>query len=119
MRVEDEFDILSGESGDSGSAAGDGSDGSGGDGTSAAGDESQGKRRKREDTTVKTCGTIDGIPVQCAGDSLEDPPVVNTVISSSVVFENKFIDVYAGVKTPVREVHTAYNDLLVSSSDFR
>ena len=107
LRAKHEFDILSGETGDSGSSAGDGSDGSGGDGTSAAGDESQGKRRKREDTTVKTCGTIDGIPVQCAGDSREDPPVINAVISSSVVFENKFIDVYAGVKTTVREVRTA------------
>ena len=109
MRDEQWLDNLSGsgESGDSGSAAGDGSDGSGGGSANAAGDESQGKRRKREDT-VKTCGMIDGIPVQCAGDdSLEDPPVVTAVVSSSVVFENKFIDIFAGVEPLVREVHTA------------
>ena len=90
-------------SGSEASTAGDGSQGD-----SATGDSStQGsnKRRKREDTTVKTCGTIDGIPVQCSGgDSLESPPAETTVVSSSVVFENKFIDIFAGDEPNVRKV---------------
>ena len=59
-------------------------------------------RKKRE---VKFCGQIDGIPVQCAGDTLAAPPVETTAVSDSVVFENKFIDIFAGTEAEVRKVH--------------
>lgn len=105
MTTELGLDNLSGSGGGSGGGSGDGSDGSGGGSTSASGEE--GKRKKR---AVKTCGTIDGIPVECAGDggnSLDEPPAEDTVVSNSVVFENKFIDIFAGVEPLVREVHSA------------
>ena len=76
--------------------------------TEATGDSSQqgsNKRRKRADTTtVKTCGMIDGVPIQCAGASLADAPAETTAVSQSVVFENKFIDIFAGVEPNVRKV---------------
>ena len=59
------------------------------------------ERKKRE---VKTCGTIDGIPVQCSGDNLEEAPVETTVVSHGVIFENKFIDIFAGVEPGIRMV---------------
>ena len=68
---------------------------------SAQGSEDSSERRKRE---VKTCGMIDGIPVQCSGDNLEEAPVETTAVSHGVVFENKFIDIFAGVEPGVRMV---------------
>ena len=78
--------------------------------TEATGDSFQqgsNKRRKRADTTtVKTCGMIDGVAVQCSGNSLADAPVETAAVSQSVVFENKFIDIFAGVEPNVRKVKT-------------
>ena len=53
---------------------------------------------------MKTCGMIDGVPIQCAGASLADAPAETTAVSQSVVFENKFIDIFAGVEPNVRKV---------------
>ena len=53
---------------------------------------------------MKTCGTIDGIPVQCSGDNLEEAPVETTAVSNGVVFENKFIDIFAGIEPGIRMV---------------
>ena len=50
---------------------------------------------------------IDGIPVQCSGgkeDDLEEAPVETTVVSHGVIFENKFIDIFAGVEPEIRMV---------------
>ena len=48
---------------------------------------------------------IDGIPVQCSGDNLEEAPVETTAVSHGVVFENKFIDIFAGVEPGIRMVN--------------
>ena len=47
---------------------------------------------------------IDGIPVQCSGDNLEEAPMETTAVSHGVVFENKFIDIFAGVEPGIRMV---------------
>ena len=58
-------------------------------------------RRKRE---AKTCGyETDGSYV-CTTDNLKEPPNETTVVSNSVIFENKFIDIFAGVKPDIRKV---------------
>lgn len=61
---------------------------------------------------MKTCGEIDGVPVQCPGDTslaktLADAPEASGAVSSDVVFENKFIDIFANVEADVREVSLA------------
>ena len=61
---------------------------------------------------MKTCGVIDGVPVQCPGDTslaktLADAPEASGAVSSDVVFENKFIDIFANVEADVREVSLA------------
>ena len=54
---------------------------------------------------MKICGSIDGIPVQCSGDNLEEAPVETTAVSNGVVFENKFIDIFAGIEPGIRMVN--------------